>query len=132
VVFIGGGFEVIHAGHIHTITQAKSLGDVLVVVLARDATIRKRKGRDPVSPESARLKALRSLRQVDAAILGVEGDIYDTLQRVGPDVVALGYDQHHQEEEIVREAKSRGIEIDVVRLDSPAPSLKTTRLLQQT
>ena len=130
VVFIGGGFEVIHRGHLYTISKAKSLGDVLVVVVARDSTIRKRKGREPVSDENQRSALISSLRQVDAAVLGVEGNIYDTLERVKPDVVALGYDQHHMESEIERESKARGIRLDVVRLDSPSPSLKTTALLK--
>ena len=131
VVFIGGGFEVIHRGHLYTISKAKSLGDVLVVVVARDSTIRERKKREPISDENERAVLLSSLRQVDAAILGVEGNIYDTLERVKPDVVALGYDQHHMESEIERESKERGIKVKVVRLDSPNPSLKTSALLKE-
>lgn len=132
VVFIGGGFEVIHRGHLYTISKAKSLGEVLVVVVARDSTIRKRKGREPISDENERMELLSSLRQVDAAILGVEGNIYDTLEKVRPDVVALGYDQHHMESEIEKEGKARGIKLKVVRLDSPNPSLKTSALLKDT
>lgn len=132
VVFIGGGFEVIHAGHLHTIEAAKALGDVLVAVVARDSTVMKRKGRAPATKEQERVKLLGSIRQVDAAILGGEGDIYDTLERVRPDMVALGYDQHHQEAEISREAAKRGLALSVVRLDSPVPSLKTSRLLNET
>jgi FAD synthetase len=132
VVFIGGGFEVIHRGHLHTIETAKALGDVLVVTVARNSTIRKRKGRDPVSSELERVALLSSLRQVDAAILGVEGNIYDTLEKVKPDVVALGYDQHHSETEIVKEAARRGLKLRVVRLDSPFPGVKTTALLEET
>jgi cytidyltransferase-like protein len=131
VVFIGGGFEVIHRGHLYTISKAKSLGDVLVVVVARDSTIRERKKREPISDENQRVVLLSSLRQVDAAILGVEGNIYDTLEKVKPDVVALGYDQHHMESEIERESKTRGIKLKVVRLDSPDPSLKTSTLLKE-
>jgi cytidyltransferase-like protein len=131
VIFIGGGFEVIHRGHLYTISKAKSLGDVLVVAVARDHTIRERKGREPISNENQRVALLSSLRQVDAAILGVEGDIYDTLEKVKPDVVALGYDQHHIESEIEKEGKARGIKLKVVRLDSPSPSLKTSALLKE-
>ncbi|MGD0395552.1 MAG: adenylyltransferase/cytidyltransferase family protein [Nitrososphaerales archaeon] len=131
VVFIGGGFEVIHRGHLYTITKAKSLGDVLVVVVARDRTIRERKKREPISDENQRLALLSSLRQVDAAILGVEGNVYDTLEKVRPDVVALGYDQHHMESEIEGESKTRGIKLRVVRLDSPNPNLKTSALLKE-
>ena len=131
VVFIGGGFEVIHAGHIHTVSEAKKLGDVLVAVVARDETIRRRKGREPVSPERERVTLLSSLRFVDAAILGGKGNIYDTLEKVKPDVVALGYDQYHSVDDVGREARRRGLKVSVVRLDSPRPSIKTTRLLQE-
>lgn len=131
VVFIGGGFEVIHYGHAYTIRKAKELGDALVVAVARDSTIRRRKNREPVVGELDRVKLLASLRQVDAAILGVEGDIYVTLGRVGPDIVALGYDQYHLEDEIRREAERRGMSVKVVRLDSPYPGIKTSRLLNE-
>ncbi len=131
VVFIGGGFEIIHYGHVHTITKAKELGDVLVVAVARDSTIRRRKKREPIVGEEERVRLLSSLREVDAAILGVKGDIYVTLQRVGPDVVALGYDQYHMEDEIQREARKRGMKLRVVRLDSPYPGLKTSKLLSE-
>jgi len=131
VVFIGGGFEIIHYGHVYTITRAKELGDVLVVSVARDSTIRRRKNREPIVGERDRVKLLSSLRQVDAAILGVKGDIYVTLQRVGPDIVALGYDQYHLEDEIRRESLKRGLKVRVVRLDSPYPGIKTSRLLKE-
>lgn len=131
VAFIGGGFEVIHAGHLYTISLAKSLADVLVVVVARDSTIKRRKGRDPATPETERVKLLAALRDVDAAILGSEGSIYDTLEKVRPNLVALGYDQHHAEEEILAEAERRGIRLTVVRLDAPNPQVKTTKFLQE-
>lgn len=131
VVFIGGGFEVIHYGHAYTIDKAKSLGDVLVVSVARDSTIRRRKKREPLVNERDRVKLLSSLKQVDAAILGVQGDIYVTLQKVGPDIVALGYDQYHMEKEVLKEARNRGLKVKVVRLDSPYPMLKTSNLLKE-
>ena len=131
VVFIGGGFEVIHRGHLYTIERAKSLGDVLVVSVARDSTIKRRKKRTPMANEQERLKLLSSLRQVDAAILGVKGDIYRTLEKVGPDVVALGYDQYHSSSEIASEARRRGMKLKVVRLDSPYPEVKTSSLLRE-
>ena len=131
VVFIGGGFELIHYGHVYTISKAKSLGDVLVVAVARDSTIRKRKKREPLINEGDRVMLLSSLRDVDAAILGVKGDIYVTLQKVDPDIVALGYDQYHMEDEIKREAGKRGMKLKVIRLDSPYPHIKTTKILRE-
>ncbi|MBI3840445.1 MAG: FAD synthase [Thaumarchaeota archaeon] len=129
VVFIGGGFEVIHIGHLYTVESAKALGDVLVVSVARDSTIRRRKKREPVAGEKERVRLLSALRAVDAAILGVEGDIYETLSKVRPDVVALGYDQYHGEADIKRQAAKRGLKVKVVRLDSPVPGVKTSSLL---
>ena len=131
VVFIGGGFELIHYGHVYTISKARGLGDALVVSVARDSTIRKRKKREPLIGEEDRVRLLSSLREVDAAMLGVEGDIYLTLQKVKPDIVALGYDQYHMEDEVKREAKKRGMKLRVVRLDSPYPHIKTTKILKE-
>ena len=131
VVFVGGGFEVIHYGHVYTLSKAKSLGDALVVSVARDSTIRKRKNREPLVGEQDRVKLLSALKDVDAAILGVEGDIYVTLERVSPDLVALGYDQYHMEEEVKKEAAKRGMELEVVRLDSPYPHIKTSKILKE-
>jgi len=131
VVFIGGGFEIIHYGHVYTIDKAKSLGDALVVSVARDSTIRRRKKREPLIGEQDRVKLLSSLREVDAAILGVEGDIYETLKKVSPDVVALGYDQYHMEDEVRSEAAKRGMKLRVVRLGSPYPTIKTSALLKE-
>lgn len=131
VVFMGGSFEIIHTGHLYTIAQAKKLGDVLVVVVARDSTIIKRKGREPISSEQDRLALLTSLRAVDAAILGVEGNIYDSLERVKPDVVALGYDQYHAEADIAREAWRRGMHLKVVRLGALSPGVKTSKILAE-
>ena len=121
----------IHYGHVYTLSKAKSLGDALVVSVARDSTIRKRKDREPLVGEQDRVRLLSALKDVDAAILGVEGDIYVTLERVKPDIVALGYDQYHLEEEVKKEAAKRGMELGVVRLDSPNPHNKTSRILKE-
>jgi cytidyltransferase-like protein len=131
VVFIGGTFEIIHYGHIYTIKKAKELGDFLVVVVARDSTVRKRKGRDPVISEEKREELVSSIKYVDTVVKGSETNIYDTLEKVKPDIVALGYDQRHSEREIIEQAKQRGILVEVVRLDSPIPELKTSKLLYE-
>jgi glycerol-3-phosphate cytidylyltransferase-like family protein len=116
---------------VYTISKARALGDALVVSVARDNTIRKRKKREPLIGEGDRVRLLSSLREVDAAILGVEGDIYVTLQKIAPDIVALGYDQYHMEGDVKREAEKRGMKLKVVRLDSPYPHIKTTKILQE-
>lgn len=129
VVMIGGGFEIIHPGHVYTVKEAKKLGDILVVVVATDKTVSKNKGREPTTPENLRVELVSSLRHVDVALLGGVGNIYDTLERVRPDIVALGYDQHHNEQEIVAEAERRGIHISTVRIGSPIPEVKTSKIV---
>jgi len=129
VVMIGGAFEIIHPGHVHTIEEAKRLGDTLVVIVAADGTVLKNKGRDPVTSQEWRVKLVSSLREVDAALPGGHGSIYDTLEKVRPDFVALGYDQKHNPQDIENEARRRGMELTVVRLNSPIPGVKTSKIV---
>ena len=129
VVMIGGAFEIIHPGHLHTIEQAKKLGDTLVVVVATDKTIVKNKGREPVTKQEWRVKLVAALRGVDVSLAGGAGSIYDTLEKVRPDVVALGYDQIHNPSDIEAEARRRGLELSVVRLSSPLPEVKTSKIV---
>jgi FAD synthetase len=129
VVMIGGAFEIIHPGHLHTITEAKKFGDTLVVVVAADRTVSKNKGREPVTTQEWRVKLVAALRGVDVALAGGQGSIYDTLEKVRPDVVALGYDQTHNPVDIENEARRRGLELSVVRLTSPLPGVKTSKIV---
>ena len=131
VVLIGGAFEIIHPGHLHTIREAKALGDVLVVVVATDRTVKRNKGREPITDEAIRVDLVSAIRHVDLAILGNQGSIYDTLEKVRPDIVALGYDQHHNAEEIVQEGRRRGVSVETRRLGSLRPDLKTTKILAE-
>jgi len=129
VVMIGGAFEIIHPGHLHTITEAKRFGNTLVVVVAADRTVSKNKGREPVTTQDWRVRLVAALREVDVALPGGQGSIYDTLEKVRPDVVALGYDQTHNPVDIENEARRRGLELSVVRLTSPLPGVKTSKIV---
>ncbi len=128
VVLAGGTFDIIHPGHVYTLESAASLGDVLVVVVARDSTVERNKGRPPLHGEDLRLKLVSALKPVDVAILGSTRDIMDTVELVRPDVIALGYDQLHSEEALEAEGAARGLRFEVVRLDSPYPDLKTSSI----
>ncbi|MEM2855946.1 MAG: adenylyltransferase/cytidyltransferase family protein [Candidatus Nitrosocaldaceae archaeon] len=128
IVLTGGVFDIIHPGHIYTLRSAKALGDILIVIIARDSTAIKSKGKKPIHDENTRCELVNSLRFVDAAILGREGDIFKTVEYVRPNIIALGYDQIHEERFIAEECKKRGLNINVVRLDSPLPDLKSTKI----
>ncbi|MEM0073361.1 MAG: adenylyltransferase/cytidyltransferase family protein [Thermoplasmatales archaeon] len=114
-VLATGVFDILHLGHLHYLTESKKLGDELIVVVARDSVAERMK-RLPLMPENVRVKMVEALKPVDKAILGLEGNIYDILPIVKPDIVTLGYDQDFDSEEIIREAKKRGVDVKVVRI----------------
>jgi len=129
IVMTGGVFDIVHVGHIATLRAARKLGDMLVVVVARDTNVRRMKGKDPVNGESMRLGIVRNLKPVDAAILGNDEDIYKVVERIGPDIIALGYDQNHNEEAIAKELLRRGLRAKVKRLKVQVPGAKTSNIL---
>jgi cytidyltransferase-like protein len=127
VVFMGGVFDLLHPGHIHTLKSAKSYGDVLVVVVATTSTALKlKKNRNIYHDETHRRELVASLSFVDLSIIGKEGTLYDTVSFVRPDIIALGYDQAHNEKEIQKNCLERDIKLDVIRLSSPIPEIKST------
>ncbi len=131
VVMAGGSFDIIHPGHIETLEQARALGDSLIVSVARDATFRKNKKREPQHNEALRQKLISSLRVVDIAVLGSEHDILETAVMLKPDIVALGYDQTHSESSIQADLLKRGLRVKVVRLKSSIPEIKTSSILKE-
>jgi FAD synthetase len=114
-VMATGTFDLLHMGHIYYLREAKKLGDKLVVIVARDSTVRKLK-HEPVTPEEMRLNLIKELRMVDEAMLGHEDDMYEVVKEVKPDIIALGYDQIHDEKSIEQELKKRKLNAKVVRL----------------
>lgn len=110
-----GTFDLLHMGHIYYLKEAKKLGETLIVVVACDETVRKMK-HEPVTPEQMRVNIIRELKMVDDAVLGHKEDMYKIVEEIKPDIIALGYDQIHDEKKIRTELKKRGIKAKVVRL----------------
>ena len=124
-----GVFDLLHAGHLHYLEQAKSLGDFLTVVVAHDDTVRKRK-HEPVTGQDLRRRMVEGLKPVDEAVVGNSPDvpIFDILPRVEPDIIALGYDQEHAEEKIRSYLANNGFEhIKVTRVEGLTDDLDGTR-----
>lgn len=114
-VMATGTFDLLHPGHIYYLKEAKKLGDTLAVVVATDATVRRLK-HEPVNPEEIRLNLIKELKIVDKAYLGHEDDTYEIVEEIKPDIIALGFDQIHDENKIKSELKKRKINAKVVRL----------------
>ena len=131
IVLAGGVFDIIHPGHIHTLNAAKALGDVLVVVIATDKIAKKMKKRQPLHNQELRCELVNSLSIVDVAIVGNEDDIFETVKLVKPNVIALGYDQIHQEKFISDGCKRINLDVKIVRLQSPAPKLSSSYIKKE-
>jgi glycerol-3-phosphate cytidylyltransferase/FAD synthetase len=128
VVLAGGVFDIIHPGHIYTLNAAKALGDVLVVVVATDNTSEKMKKRRPLHTQEQRQELVNSLSMVDLCLVGQEDDIFKTVNRVRPQIIALGYDQIHQEKFITDGCKRINLEVKVARLQSPIPESSSSKI----
>ena len=128
VVLAGGVFDIIHPGHIHTLKAAKDLGNVLVVIIATDNTAQKMKNKIPLHNMELRRDLVKSLSMVDYAVVGYEGDIFKSVEIIKPNIIALGYDQVHQEKFIVDGCKKIGIAASIARLQSPIPDIKSSKI----
>jgi cytidyltransferase-like protein len=119
VILAGGVYDVLHVGHLAALTEAKRLGDVLVVVVATDMTVDALKGRKPLFPEEDRRALVEGLKPVDIAILGYEDvgfGFEQVLAEVKPDLVAFGYDQEKLEKIVAEIIRRRRLSVSTTRL----------------
>ncbi|MDY6769090.1 MAG: adenylyltransferase/cytidyltransferase family protein [Candidatus Nanohaloarchaea archaeon] len=114
-VMAQGVFDLLHPGHLHYLRESAALGDELHVVIARDSRLEGRK--EVVMPEDARRDVVAALAVVDEAVLGSEDSIFDSVERIQPDVITLGYDQGHDEAELEEKLSAEGFDgVEVVRI----------------
>ncbi len=125
-VLATGVFDILHPGHLYYLSEARKLGDRLVVVVARDETAMRLK-RQPVVPEHLRLEMVQCLKPVDEAVLGDRDDFYRVVEAVLPDIIAIGHDQRHDPEKIKADLEKRGIKARIVRLPCLRHDLMATR-----
>jgi FAD synthetase len=120
VVLASGVFDLLHLGHVKFLEEAKKTGGKnadLIVIVARDATVERAKGRKPIMSEHQRRALVESLKVVDVAVLGFEEfDIGDVIEHVRPDVIALGYDQVDMEKRVQSYVDKHGLDVKVVRI----------------
>ena len=108
-----GTFDILHPGHVHYLREAKAMGDRLHVIVARSENVTHKA--PPVVPDRQRVEMVDALDPVDYARLGHPEDIFVPIEQIEPDVIALGYDQHHEVEGIETALDERGLDCDVRR-----------------
>jgi FAD synthetase len=120
VVVASGTFDLLHLGHVRFLEEAKRAGGKdaeLIVIVARDSTVKARKGKTPVMLEDQRRALVESLKVVDEAILGLEDfSIEKVIEKIEPDVIAVGHDQDGIEKEVMKATKEKKINIQVVKI----------------
>ena len=124
-----GIFDLLHAGQLHYVEQAKSLGEELVVVIAHDETVRKQK-HEPVTGQDLRRRMVEGLKPVDQAIVGNPPGvpIFEILKQIDPDLIALGYDQKQSIDAIIKGLDNHGFEnVEVTRVEGLSDDLDGTR-----
>jgi rfaE bifunctional protein nucleotidyltransferase chain/domain len=129
VVFTNGCFDLLHPGHIRTLEEARSLGDVLVVGLNRDASVREAKGDSrPVINENERAELLAALEAVDFVVLFGEPTPRALISELLPDVLVKGADWGSTEIVGREEVEGAGGRVVSIALE---PGYSTTRILQK-
>ena len=109
-----GVFDLLHIGHLFYLEESKKFGDELVVVVANDKTVMKKK-HNPIMPQEVRKKLIESLKPVDRAVVGYPDDMFRIIKEIRPDVITIGYDQFLGGD-LEKELKKNGIDVEVVRL----------------
>ncbi|MFB6086294.1 MAG: adenylyltransferase/cytidyltransferase family protein [Halodesulfurarchaeum sp.] len=115
-----GTFDLIHPGHLHYLSEAASLGTELHVIVARRENVTHKD--PPVLPNRQRRDVIAALEMVDRAHIGHESDIFEPIERLQPDIIALGYDQHHDVDSISQTLQARGLDCRVERISGREPT----------
>lgn len=92
VVFTNGCFDILHKGHVRYLTEAKKLGDILVVGLNSDSSVSRIKPGRPINPQKDRAEVLSALCMVDYVTIFEEDTPYKLIKSVQPDVLVKGAD----------------------------------------
>jgi len=119
VVLAQGTFDLIHPGHLHYLSEAAAHGDELHVVVARRENVTHKP--TPVCPDRQRRDVLDALAVVDAAHVGHPEDYFVPVERIDPDVIVLGFDQHHDADAIRGQLRDRGLDCEVTRASARDP-----------
>lgn len=117
-----GSFDILHPGHLLYLEKARKLGDKLVVIIARDESIKMFKGHAPFFNQEDRRKMIESLKIVDLAVVGNKlkkpDDRYLIIKKYRPSFIVFGYDQKVNEENLAKWLKENKMKSKIVRINS--------------
>lgn len=124
-----GTFDGLHKGHYFYLKQARKYGDKLVVVVARDSTVKQTKNTNPIRNQDKRLAEVKKCKLVDKAVLGYAGDKLMIIDEIKPDVLCLGYDQKAFTTQLKAKLNDRGLTPKIVRIKPHKPEIyKSSKL----
>lgn len=130
IVMAFGTFDVFHAGHEHFLNQAKQLGDYLIVVVARDVTVKNVKGEYPEQNDRERLYHVRESGIADKVVHGYNDDKYRVIKKFKPNVIALGYDQFVFTYQLQKTLINEQMDTEIVRLEAYRPDIYKSTLIK--
>ena len=109
IAFTNGVFDILHEGHIYSLSQAASEADILVVAVNSDASVKRLKGPSrPINNENSRALVLASLIMVDAVVIFEEDTPLDVITKLMPDVIVKGGDYTVEQVAGAKEAMANG------------------------
>jgi len=120
-VMVFGTFDGVHPGHEFFFKEAKKNGDWLVIVVARDQTVKKVKSQAPKYNEKRRQQAVEDTGLADQVVLGSKSNPYSIFNSIQPNVICLGYDQKTYVDGLPEALKLRDLEVEIIRLGSYKP-----------
>lgn len=117
VVFTNGCFDLLHRGHVDLLGKARGMGDVLVVGINTDASVRRLKGSSrPWTPEEDRAEVIAALAAVDLVVLFDEDTPLELIREIGPDVLVKGADYRAEEVVGADHVRASGGRVELVPL----------------
>jgi FAD synthetase len=131
IVMAFGTFDYFHAGHENYLKQAAALGDELIVVVARDDTVKRVKSRAPMYNERKRLRDVSKCSDVTKAVLGYPDDKYKVIKKYKPQILALGYDQFVFTYGLKQMFIKEGLNIKIVRMKAFDPQNFKSSLIRK-
>lgn len=131
VVVAFGTFDLLHPGHKYYLERARSYGDELVVIVARDETVLRAKGHYPLRDDATRRESVERLPVVARAVIGHPSNHFRFLDEFRPDVIALGYDQRFLTRNLKPELRKRRLRTQIVRIDAYRPEQYKTSILRK-